>query len=59
MTRQKFFHNLDFSQIANDPEFKEASVRSFILDPLIRQLGYSPENGSPVNQRFFSVGYTL
>ncbi|MDR1925477.1 MAG: type I restriction enzyme HsdR N-terminal domain-containing protein [Planctomycetaceae bacterium] len=44
MTNSHIFHNLDFSQIANDPEFKEASVRSFILDPLIRQLGYSPEN---------------
>ncbi|MDR1964728.1 MAG: type I restriction enzyme HsdR N-terminal domain-containing protein [Planctomycetaceae bacterium] len=44
MSAPSFFGNLDFLQIADNPEFKEASVRSFIIDPLIKKLGYSEEN---------------
>ncbi|GHT21210.1 hypothetical protein FACS189419_01740 [Planctomycetales bacterium] len=44
MPRSSIFSNLDFSQIAGNPEFKEASVRSFIIDPLIKELGYTEEN---------------
>jgi DNA modification methylase len=44
MSLSKIFSNLDFSNIASNPDFKEASVRSFIIDPLIKELGYSEEN---------------
>ncbi|GHT12400.1 hypothetical protein FACS1894170_07170 [Planctomycetales bacterium] len=44
MPRHSIFGNLDFSQIAGNPEFKEASVRSFIIDTLIKKLGYTEEN---------------
>ena len=39
-----FFGNLDFTSIAGDPTFKEASVRSFIIDPLVKNLGYTADN---------------
>ncbi|MDR3234379.1 MAG: type I restriction enzyme HsdR N-terminal domain-containing protein [Planctomycetaceae bacterium] len=44
MTRSAFFGNLDFNTIASNPEFKESAVRSFIIDPLIKKLGYTAEN---------------
>jgi DNA modification methylase len=44
MARSAFFGNLDFASIAGNPEFKEASVRSFIIDPLIKKLGYTEDN---------------
>ncbi|MDR2170434.1 MAG: type I restriction enzyme HsdR N-terminal domain-containing protein [Planctomycetaceae bacterium] len=44
MISSKLFSNLDFKTIANDPEFKEASVRTFIIDPLIKELGYDKKN---------------
>ncbi|MDR1963967.1 MAG: type I restriction enzyme HsdR N-terminal domain-containing protein [Planctomycetaceae bacterium] len=44
MTRSRLFSNIDFSSIASNPEFKEASVRTFIIDPLLQKLGYTAEN---------------
>ncbi|GHT22635.1 hypothetical protein FACS189419_05470 [Planctomycetales bacterium] len=44
MSRSALFGNLDFATIAGNPEFKEASVRSFIIDPLIKKLGYTEDN---------------
>jgi 16S rRNA G966 N2-methylase RsmD len=44
MTRSAFFGNLDFNTIAHDPSFKESAVRSFIIDPLVKRLGYTAEN---------------
>ncbi|MDR2346608.1 MAG: type I restriction enzyme HsdR N-terminal domain-containing protein [Planctomycetaceae bacterium] len=44
MTHFTLFGNIDFTTIAADPEFKEASVRSFIIDPIIKELGYTEEN---------------
>jgi len=38
------FGNLDFTAIANNPEFKEAGIRSFIIDPLLRELGCTADN---------------
>jgi 16S rRNA G966 N2-methylase RsmD len=40
----KLFGNLDFKTLANNPDFKESSVRAFILDPLIRELGYTTDS---------------
>ncbi|MDR2756840.1 MAG: type I restriction enzyme HsdR N-terminal domain-containing protein [Planctomycetaceae bacterium] len=44
MTRSNFFEGVDFNTIARDPEFKESAVRSFIIDPLVKKLGYTEEN---------------
>ncbi|MDR2438754.1 MAG: type I restriction enzyme HsdR N-terminal domain-containing protein [Planctomycetaceae bacterium] len=44
MVYSALFGNLDLGTIADDPEFKEVSVRSFIIDPLIKKLGYTKEN---------------
>ncbi|MDR2034735.1 MAG: type I restriction enzyme HsdR N-terminal domain-containing protein [Helicobacteraceae bacterium] len=40
----KLFNGLDFSKIANDPDFKEDSVRERIVLPILKELGYSQEN---------------
>ncbi|MDR2754388.1 MAG: type I restriction enzyme HsdR N-terminal domain-containing protein [Planctomycetaceae bacterium] len=44
MPRSNFFEGVDFNTIAKDPEFKESAVRSFIIDPLVKKLGYTEEN---------------
>jgi 16S rRNA G966 N2-methylase RsmD len=44
ITREKLFGQLDFKKIANDPDFKEDSVREVIILPIIRELGYTQEN---------------
>jgi 16S rRNA G966 N2-methylase RsmD len=44
ITREKLFGQLDFKTIANDPDFKEDSVREVIILPIIKELGYTQEN---------------
>jgi 16S rRNA G966 N2-methylase RsmD len=44
ITREKLFGQLDFKKIANDPDFKEDSVREVIILPIIKELGYTQEN---------------
>ncbi|MDR0521777.1 MAG: type I restriction enzyme HsdR N-terminal domain-containing protein [Planctomycetaceae bacterium] len=44
MTWTAFFPNVDFAAIAANPEFKEASVRAFIIDPLLQKLGYTADS---------------
>ncbi len=44
ITREKLFGQLDFKNIANDPDFKEDSVREIIILPIIKELGYTQEN---------------
>lgn len=44
MSHVSIFGNVDFNTIASNPEFKEDAVRSFIIDPLIKKLGYSVDN---------------
>jgi hypothetical protein len=34
ITREKLFGQLDFKKIANDPDFKEDSVREVIILPI-------------------------
>jgi DNA modification methylase len=38
------FGNLDFTTIANNPDFKEDSVREEIILPILKKLGYVSEN---------------
>lgn len=43
-TKEELFGNIDFKNIATDPDFKEDSVREVIILPIIKALGYSQEN---------------
>jgi len=38
--KEKLWGNIDFKKIANDPNFKEDSVREVIILPVIKELGY-------------------
>jgi 16S rRNA G966 N2-methylase RsmD len=44
VTKVQLFGNLNFKKIANDPDFKEDSVREVIILPIIKELGYTQEN---------------
>jgi 16S rRNA G966 N2-methylase RsmD len=41
--KQTLFGNLDFSAILSNPDFKEDSTRAIIIDPLLRELGFTAE----------------
>lgn len=40
ITKEHVFGNIDFKQIANNPKFKEDSVREVVILPLLTKLGY-------------------
>jgi len=42
--KEMLFGNLDFTQIESNPDFKEASVRQFIINPILQKLGFGHEN---------------
>ncbi|MDR3301775.1 MAG: type I restriction enzyme HsdR N-terminal domain-containing protein [Spirochaetaceae bacterium] len=42
--KQALFGDLDFEGILADKDFKEADVRAVIIDPLLKELGYTHEN---------------
>ncbi|GMO35909.1 MAG: hypothetical protein Ta2B_16050 [Termitinemataceae bacterium] len=42
--RQKLFGNLDFETIPANKDFKEADVRAVIIDPILKELGFTHEN---------------
>ncbi|MDR3325598.1 MAG: type I restriction enzyme HsdR N-terminal domain-containing protein, partial [Spirochaetaceae bacterium] len=42
--KQTLFGNLDFSAMASDPDFKEADVRAVVIDPILKELGFTHEN---------------
>ena len=44
ITKQQLFGNIDFKAIAQDPDFKEDSVREVIILPVLKQLGYEQQN---------------
>lgn len=41
---QQLFGNLNFSTLADNPDFKEDSVREVIILPLLKELGYAQED---------------
>jgi hypothetical protein len=55
MTRSSFFGNLDFATIAANPEFKETSVRSTIINPILNKLGYSVANKNLVEEKVVHI----
>jgi len=44
MTKEKLFGQLDFKNIAKNPDFKEDSVREVIILPILKELGYAQDN---------------
>jgi len=44
VTTQQLFGDIDLTTIAQDPDFKEDSVREVIILPILQQLGYTQEN---------------
>ena len=44
ITKQNLFGNLDFHSIAQNPDFKEDSVREVIILPVLKHLGYEQQN---------------
>ncbi|MCL2039461.1 MAG: type I restriction enzyme HsdR N-terminal domain-containing protein [Bacteroidetes bacterium] len=42
--KQELFGDIDFSAIANDDNFKEASVREFVILPVLNKLGYTTQD---------------
>ena len=42
--RQTLFGDLDFSTILTNQDFKEADVRAVIIDPMLKNLGFTHEN---------------
>ncbi|MDR2803843.1 MAG: hypothetical protein LBB22_06105, partial [Treponema sp.] len=41
--REKLFGALDFDKIGDDKDFKEASTRAVIIDPILKELGFTHE----------------
>ncbi len=53
------FPELDFQAIRNNPDFKEDSVREFIISPLLKSLGYQQKNiecSKTLKHPFFYIG---
>ena len=44
VTKQELFGQIDFRTIAQNPDFKEDSVREVIILPILKQLGYEQQN---------------
>ncbi|MCX6267047.1 MAG: DNA methyltransferase [Bacteroidetes bacterium] len=44
INKSNLFGNLDFRTIADNPDFKEDSVREVIILPILKALGYTQEN---------------
>jgi len=57
--RQNLFGNLDFEKIASNKDFKEADVRAIIIDPILKELGFTYENilrEKPLKSPFLRIG---
>jgi len=42
--KEILFNNLDFNRIVSNTDFKEADVRAVIIDPILKELGFTYEN---------------
>jgi len=59
VTIQQLFGNIDFRTIAQDPDFKEDSVREVIILPILKELGYNQQNivrSKTLEHPFLKVG---
>jgi hypothetical protein len=39
--KEVLFGKLDFNQISSNKDFKEADVRAVIIDPILKELGFT------------------
>lgn len=56
---QALFSNINFSEIASNPDFKEDKVREVIILPILEKLGYIQENiicSKTLNHNFLKIG---
>src|SRR5215469_9285695 len=44
INKQQLWGNIDFRTIAQNPDFKEDSVREVIILPILKHLGYEQQN---------------
>jgi 16S rRNA G966 N2-methylase RsmD len=59
ITKRKLFGDLNFNQLATNPDFKEDSVREVIILPILKELGYSQDNivrSKTLQHPFLKVG---
>lgn len=59
ITRRQLFGDLNFKQIATNPDFKEDSVREVIVLPILKELGYTQDNiirSKTLQHPFLKVG---
>ena len=59
ITRRQLFGDLNFKQLAANPDFKEDSVREVIILPILKELGYTQDNiirSKTLQHRFLKVG---
>jgi len=57
--KHKLFGNLNFDSIASNKDFKEADVRAVIIDPILKELGFTHENilrEKPLKSPFLRTG---
>ena len=57
--KQALFGNFDFSQITLKNDFKEADVRAVIIDPILKELGFTHQNiirERPLKSPFLRTG---
>lgn len=57
--KEYLFGQLDFQQLANDPDFKEDSVREVIVLPILKELGYEQKDivrSKKLHHPFIKIG---
>jgi hypothetical protein len=57
--RQTLFNDLNFDKITSNKDFKEADVRAVIIDPILKELGFTHENilrEKPLRSPFLRIG---
>jgi hypothetical protein len=59
ITKEFLFNNIDFKTLTQNPDFKEDSVREVLILPILKELGYTPNDivrSKTLNHPFLKVG---
>jgi len=59
--KEALFGKLDIEKFTSNKDFNEADVRAVIIDPILKELGFSPENilrERPLKSPFLRIGST-
>jgi 16S rRNA G966 N2-methylase RsmD len=57
--RNKLFNDLDFNKLSSNKDFTEADVRAVIIDPILKELGFTHKNilrERPLKSPFLKTG---